>query len=272
VPANVEVIPLMGQDLTHQSLDNPNQVSVVMPAYNAEATIEKAITSVQSQTYKNWQLIIVDDGSEDSTYSRAINLSAQDDRILVIKNTANRGVAESRNVALRAATGRFIAFLDADDIWFSRSLEQRVNVMNTEGVSVVSAPYVRALPNGKTSIIASKSQIWPRDMYYRNHIGNLTGMYDRRALGMFMQSPIRHEDYLMWCQVIQRAGYAISSLEPIGVYNATKESLSGNKLRSAIWHWQVLRNGLKLRFLPAVFYQTQYFFWHGIQRLKALLF
>src|SRR5688500_7031207 len=117
-------------------------VSVVMPAYNAEATIASAMASVRAQTYAGWELIVVDDGSTDRTAEIAAGAAATDKRIRVIRQR-NQGVAAARNAAIEAATGRYLAFLDADDLWLPSKLERQLCFMCLRSAALSATAYRR---------------------------------------------------------------------------------------------------------------------------------
>ena len=104
--------------------DQTELVSVIMPTYKCGQFIKKSIESVQAQTYHNWELIIVDDCSDDGTVSTVLDFKKEDDRINLYQNTSNSGAAVTRNTALRNARGRWIAFLDSDDLWEPTKLEK----------------------------------------------------------------------------------------------------------------------------------------------------
>jgi teichuronic acid biosynthesis glycosyltransferase TuaG len=216
--------------------------SVVMPAFNASDSVEASIRSVQSQTDEDWELLVVDDRSTDDTAAVVERIAALDARVRLMRHLRNSGVAEARNTALRAARGRYIAFLDSDDIWYCDKLAiQRARL--DEGVGVVHGSYHRVLRSGNRSLVRAIEVVTPRTFLHYNPIGNLTGAYDRR-LGIVLQRAMRHEDYMMWYELVSRAGRSLGTLEPLGGYLVRGTSLSGNKLRAAAWHWRVLRDGM----------------------------
>lgn len=239
---------------------NMYSVSIIMPCKNSENTILHAIDSVRYQTYNDWELIIVDDGSEDLTLEICKNSAKHDPRIKILRNSVlNHGPAGARNVGIKQACGRFIAFLDSDDSWNVNSLERRLELIAKTGAKIVFGPYYRLLPSGKKNLVAVKHRINYSDMLTRNHIGNLTGLYDASLLGKEYQEDIRHEDYPMWCRLIERAGYAISvSGDGLGIYRVSESSLSSNKLHAFCWHWRVLRDKLHLGLFNAAIYQMKY--------------
>lgn len=231
-----------------------------MPCLNGAQTIEASIASVQSQTYQQWELLIIDDGSTDNSWEIIEKSALADNRIVPLRNVGeNHGVHLARNLGLRRARGIYISFLDCDDQWYPESLELRIDCINRNKTMVTFGPYLRVYGNNKHKLVKTAARVNYRDMLVRNHIGNLTGLYDRTRVGLVFQQDIRHEDYLMWCQIINKAGYAIATgEEPLGEYFVNSASLSGNKARAAIWHWQILREGIGMPLGPALFNQGRY--------------
>jgi len=214
--------------------------SIVMPAFNASKTIAQSIRSVQAQAEKNWELIVVDDQSKDTTSDIVEQMQKDDARIRLIRNNDNQGVAASRNSALQASKGRYIAFLDSDDFWTDGKLSsQREQFRN--GAKVVFGSYRRLYPDGSYQIVKARKSISPGTFTFYNPIGNLTGAYDR-SIGMVLQKKIRHEDYVMWYEIVKRAGIAYGTEQILGNYRISTTSLSGNKIKAAKWHWTALRD------------------------------
>jgi teichuronic acid biosynthesis glycosyltransferase TuaG len=237
-------------------------VSIIMPCFNAEATLQQAVESVLSQGYHLWEIIIIDDASDAGTKILLERLTKLDKRIKALKNESREGVAFSRNKGLHHALGRFICFLDADDYMLPNSLSRRLHTMEERGCSVVYGPYLRLHSSGAFSRLTPPLQICFEDQLKTNYIGNLTGMYDTVNLDKIPQEKIRHEDYLMWCKILRKARHAFSvGGEPLAVYRVSNNSLSGNKLRAFIWHWTVLRRGLNIKIGRATYYQMSYLFY-----------
>lgn len=218
--------------------------SVIMPAYNAAATIARAIDSVLAQGEADWELLVVDDGSRDDTRAIVAGFAQRDARVHLLALERNRGVAGARNAGLDAARGRWIAFLDADDHWLPHKLALQRQAFEA-GASVVYGSYFRDGPNGRKHVQARPRMDFRR-LLRGNGIGNLTGAYDRERLGLFHQQAIGHEDYLMWLQIVRKAGEAIGLAEPLAVYSEGGASLSSNLLRSARWTWAIQRHHLQL--------------------------
>jgi teichuronic acid biosynthesis glycosyltransferase TuaG len=217
--------------------------SIVMPAFNAAQTIEAAIDSVRVQSDRDWELVVVDDCSSDETHATVERIACEDPRIRYVRTTRNGGVAKARNAGLEAANGRYLAFLDADDLWRPEKLAVQRDAFE-RGAQVVFGSYLRMLPSGRKQLVTAAARATPRTFLFYNPIGNLTGAYDR-ALGIVKQQTTRHEDYLMWYELVKRAGYAVGLPAVLAQYTVNTGSLSGNKLKSAVWHWNVVRHGMK---------------------------
>ncbi|WP_149451546.1 glycosyltransferase [Escherichia albertii] len=231
--------------------------SIIMPAHNAEATIEYSINSVLSQTDQDFQLIIVNDASTDNT--QKIIDKYNDERIIKLVNKVNLGVAETRNRALNIATGRYIAFLDSDDAWKINKLERQRREFNNGHLLVCSA-YCIMDKNGTVNNkkIFFKENIEYKDMLKSNFIANLTGCYDSQILGKFYQKKIGHEDYAMWLDIISVAKVAYCIPECLAVYRIANHSVSSNKIRAMYWQFNIYRQYLKMNIVKAVYYFIHY--------------
>lgn len=225
--------------------------SIVMPAYNAASTIKASIDSVLAQRHARWELLVANDCSNDATVSIVEALARQDSRIRLINLTENSGVAGARNAALLSARGQYICFLDSDDQWEANMLSHHVRQFS-EGAKISCSSYQRFSESGTKGVVLAPEIIVPWMMYFINPIGNLTGAYDRLALGLELQKKVRHEDYLMWFNLVRRAGGAKGSKQSLGFYRVASHSLSGNKLKAAGWHWNLLRQEMGVPFILAI--------------------
>lgn len=230
-------------------------VSIIMPAYNAEKTIIDSINSVLKQDFKSFNLYVINDASQDKT--KEIILSFNDSRIIYLENDKNSGVAESRNKGLKNANGKYIAFLDSDDLWLPNKLSSQLKLLN-EGWDVVCSNYTTFDSSGIKSLRTASEVIKYSDMLKSNFVGNLTGVYNRENLGVFFQKNIGHEDYVMWLQIIQKSRHAFCIQEPLAKYRLSDDSLSGNKLKAITWQWSIYRNELKLPLLKSSYYFSHY--------------
>lgn len=225
--------------------------SVIMPAYNAQGTIKAAIESVVRQTCQDFELIVVDDCSTDNTRAITQQSANGDSRIRVLATPRNLGVAGARNVAIAAASGRYIAFLDSDDLWFPKKLEKQLEC-HQSGALVVYAGYERVAMDGARKIIRVPGQVGYQQLLRGNVIANLTGSYDAFSLGKYYQKSIGHEDYLMWLQIVKKSEVAHAAEGVFASYRVSGESLSSNKLRGCLWTWRIYRNEIGIPFFPAL--------------------
>ena len=215
-------------------------VSVVMPAYNASRFITEAVNSVLAQSYQNWELLIVNDASPDNTLEIARNLADQDSRIHVIDQPQNGGVAKARNTALEIAKGKYIAFLDSDDIWSADKLDLQVSLMESEGVTVCYGAYTRIDEDGnKLGDVKPPESVDYQSLLKSNFIGNLTGIYNAETLGKELLTDFRHEDYVAWLSLLKRAGKAKAAKGVLGQYRVYSNSLSSNKVKTLSWQWKM---------------------------------
>jgi glycosyltransferase involved in cell wall biosynthesis len=252
---------------------NDQLVSIIMPCYNAASTIAEAIDSVLFQSYQNFELIIIDNGSEDDTFLIMESYQKMDNRLVLLKNTDIKGVSYTRNIGIKNSQGRYICFLDADDMLLQGSLIQRVTLAQENSWKIVYGPYQRLLPDGSLVLVTPPKKVNFNKMLKRNYIGNLTGLYDALYFGRVVQEDIRHEDYSMWCKMLREVDYAHSvGQKPIGIYRVSGSSLSGNKFKAFFWRWAVLRKSLKINILLSVYYQAYYSISVFSERLKEKLY
>lgn len=235
------------------------KISIIMPVYKARATIEQAVQSVINQTYQNWELIIVNDGCPDDSYTQVKDMIVSDVRIFRIDNTTNQGVAISRNRGTRKAKGNVIAFLDSDDYWHPDKLSLQVDKIR-KGYDVVCSNYIRIESNTKTREVLHKAEFDYSDMLKSNRIGNLTGAYRSDRIGKIYQKNVGHEDYIMWLEIVKIAkrGYCIQ--KPLAYYRVNNNSLSSNKFQAAIWQWKVYRRELSFSLLRSIWLFLNYFY------------
>lgn len=243
-------------------------VSIIMPAYNAEKTISASIDSVIAQTYKDWHLYVIDDASIDDTVKKICDKECCDSRISYISLSNNVGVAEARNAGLKAARGRYIAFLDSDDFWCANKLEIQMDIFG-KGFSIVSSNYsiFHENPNHIVSTRCFPNIIKYTDMLKSNKIGNLTAVYDRGVLGTILQKSAGHEDYIMWLELMKKAKIAYCIQLPLAKYRISEKSLSSNKFKAASWQWRVYRKYLGFGLNLSLYYMFFYAFSSIVSRI-----
>lgn len=242
-------------------------VSVIMPCLNSELTIGESIRSVVNQSYENIELIIIDDGSDDYSIS-VVKQFISDSRILLLRNNGKQGVSFARNLGIAAANGKYICFLDSDDLLSSDSIKLRVSLAEENAVDVVYGAYHRLESTGSLYLVIPPGRVSYTDMLKKNYIANLTGLYNVASLGKRLQKHIKHEDYLMWSLMLRDVDFAYSvGSHSLGIYRVSSSSLSGNKFKAFLWHWTILRGELNIPLVWASYYQFFYFLSSIIVRL-----
>lgn len=223
-------------------------VSIIMPSYNTGAFIKKTIQSVLNQSYENWELIIVDDCSTDNT-DEVVLPFLNDQRIRYIKNEKNSGAAVSRNRALREAKGKWIAFLDSDDLWLPEKLEKQVLFMKKNGYYFSYTNYEEINEDGKKTgvYVSGPKKITKSGMYNYCWPGCLTVMYDAEYVGVIQIADIKkNNDYAMWLQVSKKANCFLLD-EYLALYRKGRTgSISTHSIRTMIrWHYKLFKNAEK---------------------------
>lgn len=229
-------------------------VSIIMPSYNTALFIEKSIQSVLKQTYKNWELIIVDDCSTDNTDD--ILATITDSRIRYFKNEKNCGAAVSRNKALREAKGQWIAFLDSDDLWKDDKLEKQIAFMEKNGYAFSYTNYEEIDINGeKTGVkVTGPKKITKTSMFNYCWPGCLTVMFDATKIGLIQIEDIKkNNDYAMWLKVCCKADCYLLA-ESLGEYRKGREgSISSHSIRAMIgWHYKLYREAESMGVIASV--------------------
>lgn len=217
-------------------------VSIIMPSYNTGRFIAESIQSVLAQTYTNWELLIVDDSSTDDTDVVVAQFS--NSRIRYLKNEKNSGAAVSRNWALREAKGRWIAFLDSDDLWHPEKLEKQLAFMEKNDCSFSYTAYVEidedSEPRGVE--VTGPKRITKAGMYAYCWPGCLTVMYDALAVGLVQITDIKkNNDYAMWLQACKKADCYLLN-EVLASYRKRSGSISNHSYTALIkWHYRLFR-------------------------------
>jgi len=234
-------------------------VSIVTPAYNAHRFIGECIESVIAQSYQNWELIIVDDSSTDDTVDIIQQYVNRDYRIILFSNETNLGVSSSRNIAIKEAKGNYIAFLDSDDIWLENKLEMQIRLMESQNIPITYSDYDTIDEDGYvTGHFKSPAKLSYQDMLKTSSMGTLTTIYSIKYFGKVYLKEIGHEDYLLKLELLKKIDYAIGINQPLAQYRIVKDSLSRNKLKSALWQWKIYRDVEKISLLKSIKYFISY--------------
>lgn len=245
-------------------------VSVAMPLYNCENFVLDSVQSVLSQTYVNWELIIIDDKSTDHSYSIVKELADNEPRIQLHQLKSNKGAAEARNYAIELAQGKYIAFLDSDDLWLPEKLEKQIGLMEKENILLSHSSYCTIDEQGRTTgIFNAKEIVTYDDMLKTSFIGTLTTVYNAKELGKYYFEKIGHEDYVMKLQMLKKVKFAEGIIEPLAKYRLVSNSLSRNKLKAASWQWRIYRKVENISMMKSLYYLIHYTY-SGLNKYKKI--
>ena len=242
-------------------------VSIIMPNYNGAKYVKETIESVLAQTYTNWELLFVDDCSTDN--SLEIVEKFQDERIHIFRNEKNSGAAVSRNFALNEAKGRWIAFLDSDDLWLPEKLEKQIDFMKTNGYAFTFTDYDVIDENDETlSYFKPHLDVCNyKDILKHNHIGCLTVIYDSEKVGKVLMptEAIKREDWACWLSILKKGEQAYCFHERLARYKVHSNSVSSNKIKMMKYQWNVYRKVEKINIFKSFYYL---FYWAIMGVLK----
>ncbi len=244
-------------------------ISIITPSYNCSSYISSTIQSVISQTFIDWEMIIIDDCSTDDSVQLIQSFVDLDTRIKLIQLTQNSGAAVARNKGIEFASERFIAFLDSDDSWHPHKLEKQVAFMLDNKYSFTYTAYEKVDENGKTSgHVGVPSKVSYSDLLKVCSIGCLTAIYDTEFFGKVYMPLIRkRQDLGLWLRLLKKTDYAYGMNESLASYTVRSDSISSNKRKAASHTWMLYREVEKLSLVTASYYFSHYAI-NGILRTK----
>ena len=235
------------------------KISIVMPMFNAQTTVARAISSVQFQTKTDWELIVVDDASTDQSCRVVEGIIRGDARIRLIRLAQNSGAAVARNTALDNANGTFIAFLDSDDEWHPEKLEKQIGFMQEHDLAFTCTGYLRFWPNGKKKIIGVPYSATREKLLKNNTVATLTAIYDKSKFNDVRMPPIvRRQDYAFWLCLLEETEFVYGLNETLATYHLGHQSLSSNKLVAARDQWRFYSEVLNLNIIKKLWYFIHY--------------
>lgn len=222
--------------------------------------MKQTVESVRFQNFKDWELILVDDNSQDNSYALAHELAENDSRIKVIKLSENSGAAVARNTAIAAAQGRYIAFLDSDDLWLPNKLERQLNIMQQKDIAFSFSAYEKIDEQGNLlGFMGVPEKVNYDQLLKCCVIGCLTAMYDTEKLGKVYMPLIRkRQDLGLWLCLLKKTEFAYGIQEKLGQYRLRKGSISSNKANAASFTWRLYRDVEKLGLLKSSYYFLHY--------------
>lgn len=232
-------------------------VSIIMPVYNCEKYIKEAVDSVLNQNYDNWELIIVDDLSDDNSACIIDTYVSKDSRIKSIWFSENKGAAEARNKAIESSKGRYLAFLDCDDKWKENKLNSQIDYMKEKKIGFSFTNYELISDKGKklNRVVSGPETLDYKEMLKGNSIGCLTVVIDKNEIKDFKMPLLRKgQDYAAWLKVLKNGHKAYRLNENLAEYRIRSNSLSRSISSSLKRTWNIYYNFEKLGFSKSVYY------------------
>lgn len=243
-------------------------VSIITPTYNCAGFIARTINSVQAQTYQNWEMIIVDDRSQDNTKEIVEEYIKKDPRIQYHLLDENSGAAVARTTAMKLAKGSYMAFLDSDDIWMPDKLERQIEWMNENGYAFSCTAYEQIDEDDVSlnRIIKTVKKTDYNRLLLDCPVGNSSVVYNVEKMGKFEVPNIRkRNDDALWLQMLKKEKYIRGMPDVLMKYRIRKNSISSNKLKVIKYHWILYREIEHLSVLRSAFHV---FWWCLIKVLK----
>ena len=244
-------------------------VSVITPTYNCGKFIGATIASVQNQDYNNWEMIIVDDCSQDGTKNIVTEIAAKDDRIKYFCLEKNSGAAVARTKAMQLANGEYMAFLDSDDLWVPNKLTSQLAFMKDNGYAFTCTAYEQIDENGELlgKVIKTISKTDYNRLLLDCPVGNSTVVYSVKQMGKFEVPNIRkRNDDALWLKMLKKEQYIYGMQDVLMQYRIRSGSISNNKLKVIKYHWILYREIEHLGVLRSLFHIG---YWCVIKALKV---
>lgn len=236
-------------------------VSIITPTFNSANYIAETIQSVQDQTYQNWELIIVDDGSSDETVSIIQQIQKTEHRVNLVIQPKNVGPAITRNIGIELAQGKYLTFLDADDLWFPDFIQNSITTIQQTKIPFVFSSYRRAdeALNFIYSDFIVPQKVTYTDILKTNSISCLTAFLDIEVLGKkFMPIIHKRQDMGLWLQYLKEIPIAHGIQKPKAIYRIRKNSLSRKKADLIKYQWQFYREVEDLSFTQSAYYMVHW--------------
>lgn len=234
-----------------------DKVSVITANFNCAPYLARTIESVLSQTYKNWEMIIVDDLSNDASVEIIKRYQQQDSRIILYQLSENQGPARARNLAIDKATGRYIAFLDSDDLWHPEKLEAQILFMKEREIAFSYTFYQLMNERGEhlNKTIEPPVEMTYHKLLMSNRIGCLTVVYDSDKLGkVFMPDIRKRQDYGLWLEILRREKFGYGLARTLASYRVRTASVSSSKFQLLFYNWELFRRVEGLSFFKSLFF------------------
>lgn len=238
-------------------------VSIITPTYNAEKYIQATIKSVQSQSYQNWEMILVDDASTDETAAIIKNFAQKDSRLKLTELPKNSGNGFARNIALEKATGKYIAYLDADDLWFPQKLEKQIQFLKTNNLPFTFSFYdcIDEEGNSLNRRVEAPLELTYDQLFFCNYVGNLTAIYDVDFFGkIVIEATQKRQDWRLWLTILKQIEVTKPVPETLAFYRIRKDSISSSKFKLIKHNFGVYRDFHGFNFVFSVLLMMRFLF------------
>lgn len=243
-------------------------VSIIMPTFNSEKTVLLSVDSVINQSYSNWELLITDDSSSDNTWDLLVGLSKLDARIKIYKNSKNMGAGYTRNNSISISKGRFIAFLDSDDLWHEDKLKNQIKFMLDNDYALTYTQYQKFSKDGCLGVVRPPKTTTYNQLLFSNVIGCLTAIYDAEKLGKRYMPLIRkRQDMGLWLDILEIIPKAYCLESNLAKYRVDM-GMTSNKLKVLNYQWSFYRDVVGLNIFRSLFTFFVYA-WRGF--IKSLI-
>jgi glycosyltransferase involved in cell wall biosynthesis len=238
-------------------------VSIIIPTYNTEKFIGDTLQSVQNQTYQNWEMILVDDASTDRTVSVIEEFAKKDSRIKLFKLEKNSGNGFARNIALEKAVGKYIAYLDADDLWFPEKLEKQIQFLKANNLPFTFSFYdcIDEEGNSLNRRVEAPINLTYNELFFCNYVGNLTAIYDADYFGkIILEATQKRQDWRLWLTILKQIQVTKPVPEPLAFYRIRKDSISSSKFKLIKHNFGVYKEFHGFNFLFSVLLMVRFLF------------
>ncbi len=248
------------------------KISVIMPVYNASRFLRESIDSVLKQTYIDFELILVNDGSKDKSLHIMREYESTDKRVRVFSNDRNRGVSYTRNFGVSQAQGEYVALIDSDDMWAEDKLEKQMNLMNKYNdtdICYTGSAFVDTNSNMSDFVFNVPQKVDYKTLLKQNVISCSSVLIKRELLIRYpMAHDNMHEDFVVWLSVLKNGGVARGINEPLLIYRVDKNSKSGNKFKSLMMGYRVYKY-MGINFFMRCYYMVSYII-KGIKKHSSI--
>ena len=238
-------------------------VSIITPTFNAEKYIRDTLQSVLNQSYQNWEMILIDDASTDQTVKIINDFAEKDVRFKLLKLSKNCGNGFARNAALEKATGKYIAFLDADDLWFPLKLEKQIQFLKANNSPFTFSFYdcIDEEGNSLDRRVEAPINLTYDELFFCNYVGNLTAIYDADYFGKItLEATQKRQDWRLWLTILKQIQSTKPVPESLAFYRIRKDSVSSSKFKLIKHNFGVYREFHGFNFVFSVLLMTRFLF------------